>query len=75
MIIHPHLEQLRNLALKGMAQALEEQLQCSTFHSLSFEERLSLLIDREQLQRDNRRLIDRLRKARLKQQACFEELC
>ena len=73
-MIHPLLEKLRSLSLRGMACALEEQLQQSSIVSLSFEERLNLLIDREYLQRENRRLTDRLRKAKLKQAACIEDI-
>jgi len=73
-MMHPLLEKLRNLSLRGMACALEEQLQQSSTAALSFEERLNLLIDREHIQRENRRLTDRLRKAKLKQTACIEDI-
>jgi DNA replication protein DnaC len=73
-MIHPLLEKLRNLSLKGMAVALEEQLGHPKTSELLFEERLGLLIDREHVQRENRRLTDRLRKAKLKQPACIEDI-
>jgi len=37
-------------------------------------ERLGLLVDREITERENRRLTDRLRLAKLKQAACLEDL-
>ncbi len=58
-----------------MARALEEQWTLPACHSLSFDERLGLLLDREQAWRDNKRL-ERLRKqAKLKySSACLEDL-
>jgi hypothetical protein len=41
---------------------------------LRFEERLGLLVDRELLDRDNRRLKTRLRAARLRQTATLEDV-
>jgi DNA replication protein DnaC len=57
-----------------MSHALEEQMQSPDISQLSFEERLGLLVDREITERDNRRLTSRLRQARLKQQACLEDI-
>jgi DNA replication protein DnaC len=74
MLNHPTLEKLRTLKFHGMARALEEQLNSSDFESLPFEERLGLLVDREFSERENRRLQTRLRKARLRQQACLEDI-
>lgn len=66
MLIHPSLERLAALRLFGMRQAFEEQLQLPEINTLSFEERLGLLIDREWTQRENRRLTARLKKATLR---------
>ena len=74
MLNHPTLEKLRTLKFHGMARALEEQLNSSDFDSLSFEERLGLLVDREFSERENRRLQTRLRHAKLRQQACMEDI-
>jgi DNA replication protein DnaC len=74
MLIHPLIQTLKALRLSGMAHALQEQLQQNDIHSLSFEERLGFMVDREQLDRQNRQLHNRLRKAQLKQQACFENI-
>jgi DNA replication protein DnaC len=74
MLIHPTLEKLQTLRLAGMLKAFSEQLQMPDIHNLGFEERFSLLVDRELTERDNRRLSTRLKKARLRQSACLEDL-
>lgn len=75
MLIHPTLDQLRALRLEGMAKAFEEQLAAGDLAAMSFEDRLALLIDRECLHRDNRRLGTRLRKAALRHKnACIEDV-
>jgi DNA replication protein DnaC len=74
MLTTPTLEALRRLALPGMARAFAEQLERSEYWSLSFEERLGLLVDREVLDRDNRRLERNLKAARLRTSACIEDL-
>lgn len=66
MIEHPILEQLRQLKLHGMVQALQEQLDNDTYQTLAFEERLALLLEREKIERENRQYTARLRKATLK---------
>ena len=57
-----------------MAQALAEQLDSSEVVALSFEERLGLLVDREITERHSRQLTNRLRRARLKHDACLEDV-
>ena len=74
MLYHPTLDKLRMLKFSGMSRALEEQMQSPDITQLSFEERLGLLVDQEITERDNRRLTSRLRQARLKQQACLEDV-
>jgi DNA replication protein DnaC len=74
MLSMPTLDKLKDLKLYGMARAFEEQMASSEVGSLSFEERLGLLVDREATDRENRRLISRLRAARLRQNACMEEI-
>lgn len=50
MLMHPTLEKLKNLLqLRGMAAGLEDQLRTAEIDSLSFEERLGLLLDREEI--------------------------
>lgn len=74
MLMHPTLDQLRALQLHGMLKALQEQEALPDLASLSFLERLALLLDREITERDNRRLATRLRFAKLKQPATLEDL-
>lgn len=74
MLIQPTLDSLNRLKLHGMAAALAEQLTQSATHGLAFEERFSLLLERELVYRDNRRLTRLLQLAALKQRACLEDL-
>ena len=68
------MDKLKTLKLNGMLKGLEEQLASSEFESLSFDERLGLLVDRETIERENSRLKTRLKQAKLRQQACFEDI-
>lgn len=75
MLIQHTLTQLKSLKLDGMARALEEQQTLPTSQELAFEDRLGLLVEREIVWRDNRRLERLLRQAKLKQaQACMEDI-
>jgi DNA replication protein DnaC len=74
MLIQQTLEQLNQLRLHGMAAALEEQITHSTAHDLSFEDRLTLLVERERTWRDNRRLQLLLRHARMRLEASVEDI-
>ena len=74
MLQQPTLERLRALKLTGMAEALEQQLAQPQTHDLTFEERLALLIEREHLHRDNRRLARLLSAAKLRVNACVEDI-
>ena len=74
MLNNHTLDRLRALKLAGMADAFAEQLSQPPAHDLSFDERFSLLVDREATYRENRRLTRLLRLARLKQPACVEDI-
>ena len=74
MLINPTLEKLQVLKLTGMSEALNEQLNSADIDQTAFEDRLGLMVDREITVRDNRRLQTRLRKARLRQNACLEDI-
>lgn len=74
MLTHPTIDKIKALKLHGMAKALEDQQQMPEIKDLSFEERLGLLIDQEQTERESRRLKTRLRKAKLSQPACLEDM-
>ena len=74
MLHQPTLDKLQELKLTGMLRAYQEQGQLPDCQALSFEERLGLLVDRELTERANRRLATRLRFARLRQEACLEDV-
>lgn len=74
MLTHPTLDKLQILRFYGMLKALQEQMQMTDIDQLAFEERLGLLVDREMTERENRRYKNRLSKARLRQQACLEDV-
>ena len=69
MLTHPTTDRLRELGLVGMARALEEQRRHTDAADLGFEDRLAMLVEREALERDSKRLATRLRFAGLRQQA------
>ena len=74
MLTHPTIERLAALGLAGMAKALEEQRRLPDVAALSFEERLALLVDRETIERENKRLTSRLKFAGLRQNAVVEDV-
>ncbi len=74
MLTHPTIEKLSSMRFTGMAVALEEQQNTDNIDDLGFEERLGLLLDREQAVRETKRLQTRLRKAKLRQDASIEDI-
>lgn len=56
MLIQPTLDTLNRLKLHGMALALSEQMANAAAQQLAFEERVALMLEREVLHRENRRL-------------------
>ena len=74
MLTHPTHDRLVALGLAGMAKALEEQRRQPDIEALSFEERLGLLVDREAVERESKRLVTRLKFANLRQNAAIEDL-
>ena len=74
MLTHPTVDKLQQLRCAGMAKALAEQFDAPEVDALSFEERLGLLVDREFTERHSRQLTNRLRRAKLKQDACIEDI-
>jgi len=74
MLTHPTHDRLVALGLTGMAKALEEQRRQPDVAALAFEERLALLVDREAIERENKRLVSRLKFAGLRQNAAVEDL-
>ncbi len=61
MLTHPTHDRLVALGLTGMAKSLEDQRQQPDVAALAFEERLALMVDRETIERENRRLVSRLK--------------
>jgi DNA replication protein DnaC len=74
MLLHPTLEKLTTMRFTGMAAALDEQMQMDGLDDMAFEERLGILLDREQAVRETRRMKTRLRKAKLRQNGCIEDI-
>lgn len=74
MITEQTIEKMNALKLFGMRDAFTEQLEMSSYASLSFEERVGMLVDREWTDRENRRLKRRMKAAKLKIHACMEEI-
>lgn len=74
MLVEPIIQQLQQLRLRGMAAGLEQLLHSPDHQLLGFEERLGLMIQHEMADRDSKRLTQRLRWARLAQNAVVEDL-
>ncbi|MBK8222180.1 MAG: ATP-binding protein [Candidatus Obscuribacter sp.] len=74
MLKHPTIEKLANMGLTGMIRALEMQSQLQEVHTLSFEDRLALLIDAEFSERDTSQFTKRLKAAKLRDNACIEDI-
>jgi DNA replication protein DnaC len=74
LLIHPTLEQLRQLGLAGMARAFEELADNARGAELDHAEWLGLLLDREMADRQDRQLRARLRYARLRHNAAVEDV-
>jgi DNA replication protein DnaC len=75
-VLNEHtLDQLRRLRLDGMVHAIEEQSTNTAAAALSFDERFTLLVQREITWRDDQRVARLLKAARLKvSTACIEEI-
>jgi DNA replication protein DnaC len=74
MLNEQTFDKLYGLKLFGMAEAFKEQLQQPNLNDLSFEERLGLLVDRQWTFKEDCRLQRLLKDAKLKIQACPEDI-
>jgi len=74
MLNEPTIDQLRERGLTGMIDALLELRGNPAAADLSHEEWLGLLLDRETTKQANKRTQSRLRVAKLKQAATFEDV-
>lgn len=68
------IEQLKALRLTGMLEAWSEQQAQPTYHDLSFDDRFSLLVEREHLRRAQQRLHKRLKQAQLSTTVCLTDI-
>lgn len=67
-------EKLLAMKFHAMAQAFQDYLDALDGDQLSFEERFGLMVDREYNDRQERRLRRRLQMAKLREQACLEDI-
>ena len=74
MLTHPTLDRLNALGLHGMANAFVDIEATGEAASLGHAEWLALLLEREASLRHDKRLATRLRYAKLRQQACVEDI-
>ena len=74
MLTHPTLDQLHQLGLNGMAKAFGDIEASGEAAALTHPEWLGLLLDREISHRRDKRLLARLRYARLRHQAAVEDV-
>lgn len=74
MLTHPTCDQLNALGLQGMAKAFRELLDNPEAAGLGHADWLALLLDRETVHRQDKRLGARLRHARLRHHAVPEDI-
>lgn len=74
MLNQQTIEKLHALKLPGMAEALKDQLPQPDIQRLSFEERFGLIVDRQWDWKENNRLQRYLKEAKLKLDACVEDI-
>ena len=74
MLKQPMIQKLAAMRLLGMVEALNTQEQDPASRELSFLERLGLLVDRQWNWRENQALGRRLKNAKLRTNACVEEI-
>jgi DNA replication protein DnaC len=74
MLTHPTFDQLNALGLQGMAKAFRELLDNPEAGGLGHADWLALLLDRETVHRQDKRLGARLRHARLRHHAVPEDI-
>ncbi|MCO4100124.1 MAG: ATP-binding protein [Gemmatimonas sp.] len=74
MLAQQTTDLLHRLKLPAMAEALDEQRRQPDVVSLDFEDRLALLLEREHVARENRRVTRLLQIARLRHSASIEDV-
>jgi DNA replication protein DnaC len=74
MLHEQTIEKLYHMKLNAMAEAFNEQLLQPDITDLSFEERFALLVDRQWIWKEDRRMKRLLSLAKLKINACIEDI-
>jgi len=74
MLNEQTFDKLYAMKLIGMAEGFKEQLEHPSFRDLSFEERFGMLVERQWSWKENNRLKRLLQEAKLKLQACIEDI-
>lgn len=74
MLTQATIDQMRSMKMTSLVEAFERQLGSSEFGSLSFEERVGMMIDEEYSAREQRKLTRRLTWAKLRHQASLEDV-
>lgn len=68
------VEKLYHMKLNGMVAGFNEQREQPSMTELSFDDRFAMIVEREWLYRENRKLAIRLKAAKLKRQATIEDV-
>ena len=74
MLSNATMENLTKLRLHGMTKALEELMRTTAISSMSGEEVVGILADRELTEREDRRTSRRLKSAKLRLSAMVEDI-
>ncbi|PIU26114.1 MAG: AAA family ATPase [Candidatus Aquicultor secundus] len=74
MLLEQTITKLNKMKMFGMAKEIARQTTIDEIAQLSFEERFSLLVDMEETSRENRRLKRLLAEAKLRENACIEDI-
>src|ERR1700694_3803556 len=74
MLSHPTIEKLHAVHLTPMSTAFDQHRSASQYAELGFDDRFGLLVDTEWTAREQRRLPQRLRQAKLRYPASLEDV-
>ena len=74
MINEETIKQLMDMKLYGMDASFRDYLEQTEKDELTFEERFGMMVDREWTERQERRMKYRLSRAKLREQACVEDI-
>jgi DNA replication protein DnaC len=74
MLAEQTIRKLNEMKMYGLAGAFEQYLEERGTDKLSYEERFSMMVDREYAERQERKLRRRLSIAKMREQACIEDV-